>query len=79
MLNIALWEGIPLGAETVPVQVYAIVGSNEPALIYNQSVNVNTFPIAIPISGSGAVEYIIYTLDANNAQIQIGRYTHTFE
>jgi len=67
VLSVALWD-VPEGTETVHLRVYQRVDGGPSEMIVNYPLSVNDFPISVPVSGTGLVQYMIYSVDAGGAE-----------
>jgi len=66
-LNIALWD-VPEGTETVRLRVYKRTADGGIEMVVNYPMAVENFPIPLQISGTGMVEYWVYSVDEDGVE-----------
>ena len=62
VLNIALWD-VPEEVETVHLRIYRRIEGGSAEMFVDHTMPVASFPIAMPIYGTGMVQYLIYSID----------------
>ena len=67
VLSVFLWD-VPEGTETVHLRVYQRVEGGSPEMIVNYPVSVGDFPVSVPVSGTGLVQYMIYSVEGGTPQ-----------
>ena len=77
-LNIALWSGVAEDAESVRLILRSRAEGGSMETVNQWTVPVASFPISVPVSGDGFVEFLIFSLEDDGEEILRARQDFTF-